>query len=124
MSRTSATVMCRASSRGCTVTPWAPARTHSSTAARTEGTRPPREFRIVAILLTLTESLITLPGPYVLCHRIDDLLPPSPDVALVAAFEHHAQQGLGTRISNEQPTVTFQPGFHRRHHRHHLGNGL
>ena len=30
---------------------------HTSTASTTEGTRPPREFRTVATLLTLTESL-------------------------------------------------------------------
>ena len=59
MSRTSAAVMCRASARGCTVMPWAPAAMQTSTASRTEGTCPPREFRIVATLLTLTDNLIT-----------------------------------------------------------------
>jgi hypothetical protein len=52
-------VICLPSVRGCTVIPVAPAATQTSTASTTEGTRPPREFRIVAILLTLTDSLTT-----------------------------------------------------------------
>src|SRR4029453_8823076 len=50
--------ICRWSSRGCTVIPAAPARTHVSTASSTLGTDPPREFLSVATLLTLTERLI------------------------------------------------------------------
>ena len=53
-SSTSCDVMCRASARGCTVMPGAPASTIVRTASRTLGTRPPRELRSVATLLTLT----------------------------------------------------------------------
>ena len=47
-------VMCRASARGWTVMPGAPAAMQTSTASRTLGTSPPRELRSVATLLTLT----------------------------------------------------------------------
>ncbi len=60
ISRTSAAVMCRASARGWTVMPGAPAATQVRTASSTDGTRPPRELRTVAILLTLTDSF-TMP---------------------------------------------------------------
>src|SRR5437773_6227317 len=53
---TSAAVMCRASARGCTVISGAPESTQILTASSTDGTDPPREFRTVATLLTLTES--------------------------------------------------------------------
>ena len=56
MSRTSVEVMCRASARGCTVIPAAPAFSTTSTASRTLGIWPPRELRSVATLLTLTLS--------------------------------------------------------------------
>src|SRR5712691_1638849 len=59
ISWTSAVVMCRASARGCTVIPGDPASTQTCTASITEGVRPPRELRTVAILLTLTDSLTT-----------------------------------------------------------------
>ena len=64
-SRTSAKVMCRASGRGWTVIPRAPASTHTRAASTTLGMprAPPswtvREFRRVAILLTLTERRVT-----------------------------------------------------------------
>src|SRR6187402_454212 len=58
ISRTSLARMWRSSARGCTVIPGAPASRHVTTAAVTLGTRPPREFRSVATLLTLTERLI------------------------------------------------------------------
>src|SRR5580765_4764806 len=58
MSRTSSGVIWRRSARGCTVMPGAPAPMHVSTASTTLGSRPPRELRKVAILLTLTESWI------------------------------------------------------------------
>src|SRR5687768_14685675 len=58
ISRTSAAVMCRSSARGCTVMPGAPASIQTRAASITDGTRPPRELRTVATLLTLTESLI------------------------------------------------------------------
>ena len=60
ISCTSSVVMCRASARGCTVIPGAPASMHVRTASITDGIRPPRELRTVATLLTLTESLITV----------------------------------------------------------------
>src|SRR6476660_1768885 len=47
--------MCRASARGCTVIPGAPASTHTPTASMTDGIRPPRELRTVATLLTFTD---------------------------------------------------------------------
>ena len=49
--------MWRASARGCTVIPGAPASMHARTASITDGIRPPRELRTVATLLTLTDSL-------------------------------------------------------------------
>ena len=57
-SRTSSGVMWRRSARGCTVMPGAPAATQTSTASSTLGSRPPRELRSVATLLTLTDSRI------------------------------------------------------------------
>ena len=62
MSWTSSGVMWRSSSRGCTVMPCAPAATQVSTAVSTSGISPPREFRSVAILFTLTlREIIFLP---------------------------------------------------------------
>src|SRR6185436_7740680 len=55
---TSWKVMWRASFLGCTVMPGAPACTHTSAAATTDGITPPRALRTVATLLMLTESLI------------------------------------------------------------------
>jgi hypothetical protein len=57
IARTSAAVMWRSSARGCTVMPRLPAPTMTRTASITDGTDPPREFRRVATLLTLTLSL-------------------------------------------------------------------
>ena len=59
ISLTSAGTMCLKSARGCTVIPDAPAERHASTASITDGASSPLEFRTVATLLTLTESLIT-----------------------------------------------------------------
>ena len=56
IARTSSGVMCRRSARGWTVMPGAPAATQTSTASSTLGTRPPRELRSVATLLTLTHN--------------------------------------------------------------------
>src|SRR5713101_8449130 len=117
MSRTSSGVMCRRSARGCTVIPGAPAATHTSTASSTLGTRPPREFRSVATLLTFTESrVIAVPrsrfaarrsneerrtthherySPEMLLDDVDDFLRPDADLVLMPAFEHHAQERLG-----------------------------
>ena len=52
-----AVVMCRASARGCTVIPGAPASMHVRTASMTDGSWPPRELRTVATLFTLTDEL-------------------------------------------------------------------
>src|SRR3970282_86371 len=46
--------MWRASGRGCTVIPWAPASRQVRAACTTSGKLPPRELRNTAILLTLT----------------------------------------------------------------------
>src|SRR5579872_18779 len=54
ISRTSWGVTWRRSARGCTVMPGAPAARHVRTASITLGTFPPREFRSVATLFTLT----------------------------------------------------------------------
>src|SRR5437773_6768584 len=56
IARTSSGVLCRRSARRWTVIPGAPAATHTSTASRTLGAVPPREFRSVATLLTLMLS--------------------------------------------------------------------
>src|SRR5678816_3499514 len=52
--------MCRASGRGCTVMPWAPASRHVLAACTTSGSDPPRELRSTAILLTLTLSAVAI----------------------------------------------------------------
>src|SRR3989449_11603552 len=57
IARTSSGVMCRRSARGWTVMPGDPAAIQTSTASRTLGTLPPREFRSVATLFTFTDSL-------------------------------------------------------------------
>src|SRR5208283_1740575 len=54
--------ICRASGRGCTVIPWHPAAIQVRAASTTSGIFPPRAFRSVAILLTLTLSRI-IPTP-------------------------------------------------------------
>ena len=57
-SRTSSGVMCRASARGCTVIPAAPAADADVRPPRARSAaRPPRELRSVATLLTLTLSV-------------------------------------------------------------------
>src|ERR1700691_4608914 len=52
--------MCRASGRGCTVIPWHPAAMQVRAASTTLGIFPPRAFRSVAILLTLTLRRIVI----------------------------------------------------------------
>ena len=104
ISCTSAVVMCRASARGCTVMPGAPASMHVRTASITDGIVPPRELRTVATLFTLTESLITQD-----CARVHARSAISSahcaNRPLVFAFEHDAQQRLGARIADQQPAV-------------------
>src|SRR5690606_33144921 len=51
---TSSARMWRASGRGCTVMPWAPASRQARAARTTSGALPPRELRSTATLLTLT----------------------------------------------------------------------
>src|SRR5690349_22639127 len=53
---TSAARMWRASGRGWTVMPWAPASRQARAARTTSGASPPRELRSTATLLTLTLS--------------------------------------------------------------------
>src|SRR5688572_8276016 len=125
ISPTSPAVICRASARGWTVMPCAPARRHSYTASSTDGTRPPREFRSVATLLTFTDSLITSkpkfqsPNPnlgfaiwslgfYVLFDGVHDFLAPLPDFPLVAPLQHHPKERLGSGIADQQPSVSRQ----------------
>src|SRR2546423_6898313 len=129
--------MCRASARGWTVIPGAPASTHIFTASSTEGTLPPRELRTVATLLTFTESFAT----YIVRHRapwesgvgslhshhqvpldgVRDLLGPRRDLALVLPLDHDAQQRFGSRVANQQPPLPRQPRLDGGHHTGNLG---
>ena len=59
---TSSARMWRASGRGCTVMPCAPASRHARAARTTSGAWPPRELRSTAILLTLTLSVVIAAG--------------------------------------------------------------
>src|SRR5687767_2847983 len=61
--------MCRASGRGCTVIPCAPASRHVSAACTTSGSVPPRELRSTATLLTLTLSAVAIGSPRRLLRR-------------------------------------------------------
>src|SRR3954464_7377813 len=89
IARTSSGVMWRRSARGCTVMPGAPAARHTSTASSRSGSRPPREFRSVATLLTLTLRRAAIsPQPSALSsevffHHVDDLLRPAADLVLL-----------------------------------------
>src|SRR6516225_11840810 len=129
--------------------PGAPAATQTSTASSTFGTRPPREFRNVATLLTLTlkrtmpapvsfrpdllahstrsthATLFTslLPpsiSPEVFLHRVHNLLRPGPDLLLILALEHHAEQRLSPRVAHEQAAL---PGHARLDAGNRVGHG-
>src|SRR5262245_59164933 len=105
--------MCRASARGCTVIPGAPASMQTLTASSTDGTVPPREFLSVAILLTLTESLINGSrlgaqgvSRQVQADRAGNFVCPRGDLMLIFSFDHDAKQRFGSGISNQQTTVS------------------
>src|SRR5262245_17408001 len=103
--------------------PGAPASTQTRTASQTDGTWPPREFRTVATLLTLTDRWIigygSSPEPSgsrrrrVFLDGIRDFIRPAVDLRSIAPLQHDAQQRLGARIADEQPTVTDEARFHR-----------
>ena len=50
-------------------------------------------------------------SPQLLLHGVDDFLCPRVDFGVVFSFEHHAQERLGARVSDEQPAVVLEPGF-------------
>src|SRR5690349_4767140 len=105
--------------------PGAPASTQTFTASSTEGTVPPREFLIVATLLTFTESLTKLYGSgEVLADRLGNLLCPRRNLALILPFDHDAKQRFGSRISDQKPTVPGESRFNGRYHARHLRNCL
>src|SRR5205809_860424 len=83
--------------------PGAPAATHASTASRTLGTRPPRELRSVATLLTFTERRTI--SSEMFFHRIHDFLRPRSNLVLVLAFQHDAEQRLGSGVPHEQTAL-------------------
>src|SRR3954447_17810324 len=94
--------------------PRAPAARQASTASRTRGSRPPREFRSVATLLTFTDRRMEWrPGSAKFTlHYVGDLLRPGADFVLILAFDHHAKQRFGSRIAHEHTTVLGDAGFH------------
>src|SRR5262245_6573037 len=105
--------MCRASARGWTVMPGAPASMQTLTASSTEGTMPPREFLSVATLLTLTESLINGSrlradgfSRQALADRGGDFICPGGDLVLILSLDHDAKQWFGSGISNQETTVS------------------
>src|SRR4051812_13424495 len=101
--------------------PAAPAARHTSTASSTRGEPPPREFRSVATLFTLTDRAGIFTGagdaglgtrlPKLLLHDVDNFLCPGLDLVLVLAFDHPPQQRLGARIADQNPPLAMNPGF-------------
>jgi hypothetical protein len=69
--------------------PAAPAWTHTRAASTTLGTRPPREFRIVATLLTFTLRRATRPITAHPCHGVETL-------KRKACFDCEARSGWGS----------------------------
>src|SRR4030095_2025131 len=113
--------------------PGAPASTQTPTASSTSGECPPREFRSVATLLTLTDRrVIDVRGSTFEVRRspsgerflseypfddVHDLLRPTADFLLMLPFEHHAQQRLGARVAHQQTPLSgnarLDPGDRR-----------
>jgi hypothetical protein len=104
--------------------PGAPAATQTRTASHTDGIDPPRELRMVATLLTLTESLgpvgpwrlvaliggqVSDRGAEMLSGDVDDFLAPLANLAFVLPLEHHAQERLGAGVAHEETARAFQP---------------
>src|SRR5262245_17662645 len=101
--------------------PGAPAARHTSTASRTLGTRPPREFRSVSTLLTFTErrTIQRCEGQQnarqpsgcsqLLSNDVDDVPGPAPDLRLVLPFYHHACERLGSRVPYQQSAFALHP---------------
>src|SRR4051812_47265315 len=98
------------------VMPVAPASRQTRMASMTEGTVPPREFRSVAILLTLTERRAAMRSGQVLLDGVHDLARPGADVLLVLAFEHDAQQRLGPRVADQEAPFAREALLDARHH--------
>src|SRR5262245_38815209 len=124
--------MWRRSARGWTVIPGAPASTQIRTASSTLGVVPPRALRSVATLLTLTESL-TIPRDVqpdderlgeMLLHRADNGAGHGIDFALVPSFDHHTQQGFGSRIADHETPAAGEPFLDFVDRAGHRGNGL
>src|SRR5262245_51782263 len=116
ISWTSAFVMCRASARGWTVIPGAPASTQILTASSTDGRAPPREFLSVATLLTLTESLINGSGLWTqgfsretLTDRVGDFFRPRRDFTLILSLNHDSKQRFGSGITNQETPISGEP---------------
>src|SRR5436305_15212034 len=96
--------------------PGTPAFTQTRTASITLGTFPPREFRSVATLLTLTESLI-MDRPHASSaqmhlQRLHDFCGHCLYFTAVLAFQHDAHQRLGAGEAHEQTAVPAQAVFH------------
>src|SRR4029077_9534308 len=89
--------------------PGAPASRQASTASSTRGSRPPRELRSVATLLTFTLSFAM--SAEVFLDDVDDFLRPAVDLVLTFALEHHAQQRFGAGVANQQPPLAGDPRF-------------
>src|SRR5882672_11080551 len=125
IARTSSGVMCRRSARGWTVMPGAPAAMQTSTASIRFGSRPPRELRSVATLLTFTERRVIdirrstfgvrggrserttnheprTSSTEVFLHHVHDLLRPAANLVLLLPFQHHSQKRLGTGVTDEE----------------------
>src|SRR5678815_593319 len=102
---------------------------HTFTASSTEGTVPPREFLSVAILLTLTESLIKGSrlgtqgvSRQAQADRFGDFLRPRGDLTLILSLDHDAKQRFGSGISNQETPVSGQPRFDSRDDAGDVGN--
>ena len=89
----------------------------------TLGTRPPRELRSVATLLTLTERLIIDQGRAhsalgdCRSHGVGDFLGPRLHRRLILALDHDAQQRLGARIAHEHAAAAVERRFDARRSR-------
>src|SRR5215813_8793967 len=109
--------------------PGAPASMQTLTASSSDGTVPPREFLSVAILLTLTESLIKGSGlraegvsRQAQADCVGNFLGPRRNLALILSLDHDAQERFGSGIANQETTVSSKPRFDRRDHAGHIGN--